>query len=303
MTTSSLSRRQFLKSGAAVAGATLPLYSTLAVNAAPKKIRMGVVGGGFGTSFQWHEHPDCVVEAVSDLRPERREGLMRVYKCSKSYNSLEELVLDKNIDAVAIFTEGPNHVKHVGEVMKHGKHAISAVPASLGGGIAEAEQLLDTVKKYGLTYMMAETSFYQQPTISVRKFHEQGKFGEIYYCEAEYQHPGLESLYFENGKRTWRHGLAPMHYPDALHRLPARHHRRADHRGGLLWLGRQRPHLQGQRLQEPVLERVGDVQDGSRPRLPRQRLVEGRPSRDRAGPVDRQQDELLRRPSRTAWGR
>ena len=102
-----VSRRRFLQSTAAVAGAALPLYSTLAVSAAPKKIRMGVVGGGFGTSFQWHEHPDCVVEAVSDLRPERREGLMRVYKCGKSYNSLEELVLDKNIDAVAIFTEAP----------------------------------------------------------------------------------------------------------------------------------------------------------------------------------------------------
>ena len=207
------SRREFLHCSAAVAGAALPLYSTLAVNTAPKKVRIGVVGGGFGTSFQWHEHPDCVVEAVSDLRPERREGLMRTYKCSKSYNSLEELVLDKNIDAVAVFTEGPNHVKHVAEVMKHGKHAISAVPASLGGGVEEAERLLDAVKTSGLTYMMAETSYYQQPTISVRKFHEQGKFGEIYYCEAEYQHPGLEVIYFENGKRTWRHGLAPMHYP------------------------------------------------------------------------------------------
>lgn len=207
------SRRRFLARSAVAAGAVLPLYSTLAVNAAPKKVRIGVVGGGFGTDFQWHEHPDCVVEAVSDLRPERRDRLMKVYKCAKSYNSLEELVLDRNIDAVAVFTEGPNHVKHVAEVMKHGKHAISAVPASLGGGVEEAERLLDVVKTSGLTYMMAETSYYQQPTISVRKFHEQGKFGEIFYCEAEYQHAGLEVLYFENGKRTWRHGLAPMHYP------------------------------------------------------------------------------------------
>ncbi len=207
------SRREFLARGAVAAGVTLPLYSTLAVRAAPKKVRIGVVGGGFGCSFQWHEHPDCIVGAVSDLRPERRERLMRTYKCSKSYNSLEELVLDRNIDAVAIFTEGPNHVKHVVEVMKHGKHAISAVPASLGAGVEEAELLLATVKKYGLIYMMAETSYYQQPTISVRKFHEQGRFGKIYYCEAEYQHAGLEVLYFENGKRTWRHGLAPMHYP------------------------------------------------------------------------------------------
>jgi hypothetical protein len=55
--------------------------------------------------------------------------------------------------------------------------------------------------------------YYQQSTISVRQFHEQGKFGVIYYSEAEYQHAGLEGLYFEKGKHTWRHGLAPMHYP------------------------------------------------------------------------------------------
>jgi len=61
--------------------------------------------------------------------------------------------------------------------------------------------------------MMAETGYYQQSTISARKFFQEGKFGHLYYCEAEYQHPGLEELYFENGKRTWRYGLAPMHYP------------------------------------------------------------------------------------------
>ena len=213
-TGSNSSRRDFLKqSSALLAGLPLASSATLAVNTTPKKIHMGIVGGGFGCSFQWHEHPDCVVEAVSDLRPERRERLMKTYRCSKSYPSLEELVKDTRIDAVAVFTEGPNHVKHVIEVMKHGKHAISAVPASMGGGVAAAERLLAAVKKYGMTYMMAETTYYQQPTISVRKFYKQGKFGNLFYSEAEYQHDGLESLYFENGKRTWRYGIAPMHYP------------------------------------------------------------------------------------------
>ncbi len=213
-TRSNSSRRDFLKqSSALLAGLPLASSAALAVNTAPEKIHIGVVGGGFGCSFQWHEHPDCVVEAVSDLRPERRERLMKTYQCSKSYPSLEELVKDTKIDAVAVFTEGPNHVKHVIEVMKHGKHAISAVPASMGGGVAAAEQLLEAVKKYGMTYMMAETTYYQQPTISVRKFYDQGKFGNLFYTEAEYQHDGLESLYFENGKRTWRYGIAPMHYP------------------------------------------------------------------------------------------
>ena len=207
------SRRGFIKrSGYALAGTMLASQGVLAVNTTPQKVRIGVVGGGFGTSFQWHEHPDCIVQAVSDLRQDRRKRLMQVYNCRKAYNSLEELVLAKDIDAVAIFTDGPLHVQHTIEAMKNGKHVISAVPAAWAT-IEQAELLLDTVKIYGLTYMMAETGYYQQSTISARKFYRQGKFGSLYYCEAEYQHPGLESLYFQNGKRTWRHGMSPMHYP------------------------------------------------------------------------------------------
>jgi predicted dehydrogenase len=206
-------RRNFMKqSSMALAGTALLSATSLAVNTAPKKIRLGAVGGGFGCSFQWHEHPDCMVEAVSDLRPERTKRLMQVYGCSKSYPSLEELVKDKKVDAVAIFTDGPLHVRHTVEAMKHGKHVISAVPAAWAT-MEQAELLYDTVKKYGLTYMMAETGYYQQSTISARKFYQDGKFGSLYYCEAEYQHPGLEVLYWENGKRTWRYGVAPMHYP------------------------------------------------------------------------------------------
>ena len=173
---------------------------------------MGVVGGRFGRSFQWHEHPNCIVEAVSDLRPERKKALMETYGCSKSYPSLEEMVKDKNIDAIGVFTEGPNHVKHAIECMKHGKHVISAVPACWGT-IEEAEKLLEAVQKYGMTYMMAETSYYQQFSISVRKIYDKGEFGELYYIESEYQHDGLDPLFIENGKRTWRYGVAPMHYP------------------------------------------------------------------------------------------
>lgn len=212
MLTKEISRRRFIKGSTALAGAVTFYNPVNAIDLVEKKIKMGIVGGGFGTSFQWHEHPNCIVEAVSDLRPERNKALMDTYKCGKSYPSLEELVKDKNIDAVAVFTEGPNHVKHAIECMKHGKHVISAVPACWGT-VDEAEELLGAVKKYGMTYMMAETSYYQQFTISVRKKFQQGAFGDLYYCESEYQHDGLDVLYTENGERTWRYGVAPMHYP------------------------------------------------------------------------------------------
>ena len=176
-----------------------------------KKIRVGIVGGRFGATFQWHEHPDCIVEAVSDLRPERRQHLKDVYKCGKSYESLEKLILDRKIEAVGVFTGAPDHVRHCVAALKEGKHVISAVPAAMT--IEEAEELCDTIKRTGLKYMMAETSYYHQSVISARKWFKEGKFGEIFYTEAEYHHPGLESLFFENGQKTWRHGFPPIHYP------------------------------------------------------------------------------------------
>lgn len=206
-------RRNFIKtSSIAALGLGIAGNPFRAVNSAPKKLRIGIVGGRFGCSFQFHEHPDCIVEAVSDLRPERREKLMQTYHCAKAYHSLEELVKDPKIEAVAVFTEGPNHVRHVLECLKHGKHVLSAVPACWGT-LEEAEMLHAGVKKSGLIYMLAETSYYQQFTMSVREFYKQGKFGDLYYCESAYQHDGLQELYWENGQRTWRHGVAPMHYP------------------------------------------------------------------------------------------
>ena len=205
-------RRRFLQAGglAASALASSPRFA-FAEGVSDRKIRIGVVGGNFGRSFYWHEHPNCVVEAVSDLRPERRDALQQTYHCTKSYESLEKLILDPRIEAVAVFTPAPDHVRHVLACLKAGKHVICAVPAAMS--LEECQALVDGVKRSGLTYMMAETSYYQQPTISARRMFQAGQFGEIFSTESEYHHAGLETLWFENGQRTWRYGFPPMHYP------------------------------------------------------------------------------------------
>ena len=210
-----VSRRNFLASGGAATigmGLSGEPHPALAVGQLPKKVRVGIAGGNFGATFQFHEHPDCIVEAVTDLVPERRTRLMKTYGCQKSYKSLEEMVLDDKIDAVAIFTDGPLHTKHVELAMRHGKHALSAVPAAWAT-LDDCEFLRGTVEKHGLTYMLCETGYYQPEVMAAREFHKQGLFGEIFYCESEYQHPRLDRLYSAEEKRTWRYGIAPMHYP------------------------------------------------------------------------------------------
>ena len=142
-------------------------HPAMAAGTPPKKVRIGIAGGNFGSTFQFHEHPDCIVQAVTDLLPDRRARLMKVYRCSKSYESLEEMVKDRDIDAVAIFTDGPLHTQHVAAAMKHGKHALSEVPAAWGT-IEDCHFLRETVHKYGLTYMMCETGYYQPEVMAAR---------------------------------------------------------------------------------------------------------------------------------------
>lgn len=71
--------------GAGLAALTAGTLFTQAGRAYPqetgKKIRLGVVGGGFGASFWWHEHPGCTVTGVTDLYPQRRQRLQKRDGC------------------------------------------------------------------------------------------------------------------------------------------------------------------------------------------------------------------------------
>lgn len=208
------SRRDFIAaSAAATAGLALsPRFAFAGPPKSSRKIRVGVVGGRFGLSFYFNEHPNVTVEAVSDLIPERRQRLMETYKCSKSYDSLSLLLKDPKIEAVALFTPAPDHAAHVIESLKAGKHVLCAVPAVVT--LEESYKILEAIKRSGLKYMMAETSTWRQETITAKKMFREGLFGNIISSKAQYYHPGLEELFFEaNGKPTWRHGFPPMLYP------------------------------------------------------------------------------------------
>jgi predicted dehydrogenase len=215
-------RREFL----GVAGVSLVSAASVlasASNARPTKrqkrtvIRLAVVGGHFGAQHYWHEHPNCVVTAVSDLLEDRRQSLSEAYQCDRVYPSLE-VMLDKaadTFDAVAIFTDAPSHPKHAIACMEAGKHVTSAVPAAMS--LEDARKLRETKEKTGLIYMMHESCCYRQPTIAARELYQAGEFGRLAYSEVEYYHPGIgaraNTLTRWQGLQSWRYGLPPMLYP------------------------------------------------------------------------------------------
>ncbi|MCL2743925.1 MAG: Gfo/Idh/MocA family oxidoreductase [Planctomycetaceae bacterium] len=177
-----------------------------------RKIKMGLVGYGyckFSTSFGLQNHPNVEVVAVSDLFPDRCAELSKVAKCEKTYPSLEEMVKDKNIEAIFVATDAPSHARHCIEILRHGKHAATAVPATWDN-LDVAEELFETVNKSGLIYTMFETSAYRDNCFAMRKIYRAGGFGEIVYSEGEYVHHSVGTIGSYNG---WRVGLPPQYYP------------------------------------------------------------------------------------------
>ncbi len=177
-----------------------------------RKIRVGIVGYGvckFGAAFSFQDHPNVEVVAVSDLFPDRCADLAKACRCSKTYPSLEELVKDDSIEAVFVATDAPSHARHCIEVLKHGKHVATAVPA-VWGSLEDAEKLLETVKSTGLKYMMFETSAFHADCYAMRQIYKAGGFGKLIYSEGEYYH-FLDSPI--DSYKGWRTGSIPLWYP------------------------------------------------------------------------------------------
>jgi predicted dehydrogenase len=171
-----------------------------------------VVGGNFGASFFWHRHPNSEVVAVCDLREDRIGRLKKTYnQGARGYTRYQEMIESGGLDAVAVFTPAPLHVEMAIQALEAGLHVVSAVPAATS--LADCERLLAAVRKSGATYMMAETSFYRPEVIWAREAREAGRFGTIFYTEAEYYHQGLYALWYDDQKRpTWRYAFPPLHY-------------------------------------------------------------------------------------------
>jgi predicted dehydrogenase len=177
-----------------------------------RKIRVGIVGNGackFGPSFGFQDHPNVIVAAVSDLFPDRCREMAAKCRCAKTYPSLEELVKDDSLEAVFVATDAASHARHCIEVLKHGKHVASAVPA-VWGSIDDAHHLYETVKTTGKKYMMFETSAFHVDCYAMRQIYRAGGFGKLIYAEGEYLHylPNIFPSY--NG---WREGLPQQWYP------------------------------------------------------------------------------------------
>jgi len=177
-----------------------------------RKVRVGIVGYGtckFGAAFSFQNHPNVDIVAVSDLFPDRCAALAKACRCKKTYPSLEEMVKDDRIEAIFLATDAPSHARHAIEVLRHGKHVTSAVPA-VWGSLEDGDRLFEAVKTSGKKYMMFETSSFRADCYAMRQIYQAGGFGRLVYSEGEYYHFHSHQI---GSYKNWRVGCIPLWYP------------------------------------------------------------------------------------------
>lgn len=182
------------------------------------KIRLGIVGCGsfvksFIPLFQAHPHVEWV--ALTDLLKERRDEKAKQFGVTRVFDSFEDMLKDKEVNAVAIFAQRHLHGPLTIKALKAGKNIYSAVP--MASSVADIHKIVELVKQTGLTFSMAETGHYRPCSIFCREKMKSGEMGDFVYGAAQYHHDmrHFYKSFRRSGGVDWKQvaGIPPTLYP------------------------------------------------------------------------------------------
>jgi len=170
-----------------------------------KKINVAIVGLGFGAEFIpiYQRHPYSNMYAVCQRDQGKLDDVSKAFGIKKKYTDYNELLEDRDIDAVHINTPIQYHAEQTIAALRAGKHVACTVP--MATSVEDCRQIVETVKETGLTYMMMETVVYSREFLFIKEMYERGELGKIQFLRASHQQEMA-------GWPGYWEGLPPMHY-------------------------------------------------------------------------------------------
>ncbi|WP_077358674.1 Gfo/Idh/MocA family protein [Virgibacillus halodenitrificans] len=148
-------------------------------------LKVGVIG--VGSISQFHIEPYLSNEkvelvALCDINENRLMEKGKKYGVEKLYKDFNELVKDKEIDAVSICTWNNSHAEIAISAMEAGKHVLVEKPLSMS--VEEALAVQETQKKTGKILQVGFVRRHGDNAKLLKKFIDNGELGEIYYAKA-----------------------------------------------------------------------------------------------------------------------
>lgn len=153
---------------------------------------IGVIGYGYwGPNLvrNFAQTTGGAVVAVCDQSADRLTAVNKLYPAITTYDSVDDMLADPAVDAVAIATPVTSHFPLAKRCLEAGRHVFVEKPFTRTS--AEGEELVQLGRDKDLTVMVDHTFIY---TSAVRKIHDlvrDGQLGELYYYDSVRVNLGL----------------------------------------------------------------------------------------------------------------
>jgi predicted dehydrogenase len=173
--------------------------------ATDKKVRVAIVGLGFGAEFIpiYQSHPNAEMYAICRRNKAELDRAAKHFSVPRAFVDYDELLKDPNVDAVHINSPIPDHAAQTLKALKAGKHVACTVPMATTKD--EIKEIVELQRKVGKTYMMMETVVYSREYLFAKDLYDRGVLGRIQFLRGSHQQD-------MDGWPGYWPGLPPMWY-------------------------------------------------------------------------------------------
>lgn len=149
---------------------------------------------------EYAENPDARLWGYYDLNRKRAKELAEKYG-GRVYDSYEELLRDKDIDAVSVCAANNAHAEITIAALNAGKHVLCEKPMAMD--LSECEAMAEAAEKTGKFLMIGHNQRLAKAHAEARKLIENGLIGRIITFKTNFAHGGPETWSIDPGKDVW----------------------------------------------------------------------------------------------------
>lgn len=152
-----------------------------------EKVKIGIIGAGnIGQNAHipaYLNQEDVELTGVCDIKKDRAQEVADKYDMKYVTDDIEELVQEKEIDAVSVCTWNNAHAEAVIAAAKAGKDILCEKPMAMN--TEEAESMLQAVEDNRVIFMMGFVNRFRNSAKYIKRLARSGEFGDIYYGKSE----------------------------------------------------------------------------------------------------------------------
>ncbi len=154
-----------------------------------KRYKIGIIGIGMGSTLLEINNDNTSkleVIGISDTNMEKAIELGRRYSLKYVFSDYNDLINQKDIDIIGVYSPDHLHAEHCIAALKNSKHIICTKP--MVTTVEDAKRIIKLAKEKDLKFLTGQTMRYEPQFSTIKKMHDDGDLGNIIMAEAHYVH-------------------------------------------------------------------------------------------------------------------